>query len=479
MTPRRYLTILLIGAAALITTGAYFYREVNRIPVRIAESDETMLKTDSMRHVFKVTLLNGRAYEAYLSYIHTGEPDDLKKAVNFTKASIGFAASAIVDDDTLDSRVIPIIRRNLEITESISSPQEAAGYLAQFGQNMADVYRETEHIEQDIWISFLEDFVRFQTGEKRALIAYQFSAALAGAILLIMLFFFFRQRLLIRIIETREHDLEELIDLRNEELALLRETQAAAEAADRAKTEFLALMSHELRTPLNAIVGFSEIVKRRDQKWVSQEKTTEYAAAIHSASMHLLHVINDILDLAKIEAGQIQLDESQIELTRLIQRAEMLIRQRAQEKGQILRVDAEPSLPILIADERLVFQILINLLSNAVKFTGQRGEIVAFAALSDDGGLDLGVRDNGIGIEEADLPKVMQPFGQLRQNSSVTHEGTGLGLPLSRRFAELHEASISIESRVGEGTTVTVHFPASRVLARPVVVNKPVAAESL
>jgi signal transduction histidine kinase len=134
---------------------------------------------------------------------------------------------------------------------------------------------------------------------------------------------------------------------------------------------------------------------------------------------------------------------------------------------------------MLIADERLVFQILINLLTNAVKFTGQRGEIVAFAALSGDGGLDLGVRDNGIGIEEADLTKVMQPFGQLRQNSSVTHEGTGLGLPLSRRFAELHEASVSIESRVGEGTTVTVHFPASRVVERPVVLNEPVAAESL
>ena len=465
MSSPRYIIMALVVLSASIAIGVYFDRELSRVPKRIAESNETMLKTDSMRHVFKVSILASRSYEAFLAYLHSGDPSLLKKSVNFSKASVGFASSALSDDQTLAGDLVPFLQHNVEIIQSVSTVEEASTRLAEFQANMDRIYRGSEQIEQDIWLSFQLDFVRFQTNERRALIAYQFSAMLAVVIMLIVGVFFLRQRSLFRVIEARERDLEQMVELRNEELQLLRKTQAAAEAADRAKTEFLALMSHELRTPLNAILGFSEIVKSGDKRWVSEEKTTEYAAAIHSASLHLLNVINDILDLAKIEAGETELYEARIELAPVIERAVSLIRQRSQEKQQAISVEVDEALPILVGDERLILQILINILSNAVKFTGVNGRIVAFASVAPDGGLHLGVRDNGVGIAPEHIDIVMQPFGQLRSNSSVTHEGTGLGLPLTGRFAELHGAAVRIESKLSEGTTVMVHFPANRVAA--------------
>jgi len=465
VTSYRYIVIAMILLLLAIGAGLYFNREFGRVPARIAESDETMLKTDSMRHVFKVSTLASRGYQAFLGYLHSGDKDQLVEAANYSKAAIGFASSALSDDQTLAGGLVPFLRRNVEISETVRSIEEASALVDEFHENMVRIHRDAEHIEQDIWLSFQQDFVRFQTNEKRALIAYQFSAVLAIAVLLIVGFFFLRQRSLFRLIGAREQDLEHMVELRNEELKLLRKTQAAAEAADRAKTEFLALMSHELRTPLNAILGFSEIVKSGDKRLVSEEKTTEYASAIHSASLHLLNVINDILDLAKIEAGEIELYETRIQLIAVIERAVTLIRQRSQEKQQTVTIDVDEALPVLIGDERLVLQILINILSNAVKFTGEQGRIVVFASVASDGGLDLGVRDTGVGIAPEHIDMVMQPFGQLRSNSAVTHEGTGLGLPLTGRFAELHGAAVKIESRLSEGTTVTVHFPPDRIAA--------------
>ncbi|UUX50707.1 ATP-binding protein [Nisaea acidiphila] len=468
MTRGGYLSFGLAFGALLIIVGLYFIREIERIPIRVSESDQTMLRADAIRHAFKVSLLSSRSYEAYLTYLKTGREEDRQQGISLGKAAIGFAASALSNDHPVADQVVPLIRANLAILEKSSSPDAAAASLPVFAANMRSINRETGEIEQGIWQSFQKDFVEFQTSEQRALIAYQLAAALAIGTLLVVVFFFLRQRALLRLIETREEDLEEMIELRNDELDLLRETQAAAQAADRAKTEFLALMSHELRTPLNAIVGFSEIVKSGDQNWVTSEKTIEYAAAIHSAGLHLLNVINDILDLTKIEAGETEINETRLDVSRSLQRASGLLLQRAVQKGLTVQSETDEDLPDLIADERLVFQILINLLSNAIKFTGEGGEIILFAARSKDGGLDLGVRDSGVGIAEEDIPKVMQPFAQLRRNSSVTHEGTGLGLPLSRRFAELHGASVSIESEEDVGTTVTVHFPESRVTSEAV-----------
>lgn len=459
----RYAPVLIVFSVIVFSYLLYLKKEWNLIPVRIAKSDETMLKTDSMRHVFKVSLLCSRAHEAYLNYLHTGNFDQLSKATNSGRAAIGFASSALSDDRTLLAAAVPLIRRNVDISSTVSNVEEAVALLDEYSRNMSRIHRQAGEVEQEIWTSFQKDFVRFQTNEKRAAIAYQFSAALAVVVLLIVGFFFLRKRALLRVIETRERDLGQMVDLRNGELKILRRTQAAAEAADRAKTEFLALMSHELRTPLNAILGFSEIVKSGDKRWVSEEKTTEYASAIHSASLHLLNVINDILDLAKIESGEIELSESRVELASVIERAVGLIRQRSKEKQQVLSVEVDVPSPILIGDERLILQILINILSNAVKFTDHRGQITVFVCVSPSGGLDVGVRDNGVGIAPENIGVVMQPFGQLRSNSAVTHEGTGLGLPLTGRFAELHGASVEIESALAEGTTVTVRFPPDRI----------------
>ncbi len=477
MTSSRNIIIALLVMGLATAAGLYVNRELGQVPVRITESDETMLKADIMRHVFKVSTLAGRGYEAFLGYLHTGDENQLKQAANYSKAAIGFASSALTDDQMLAGDLIPFLRRNVEISETAQSVEEALALADEFRENMAKIYRDAEAREQDIWISFQKDFVRFQTNEQRALIAYQFSAVLAIAVLLIVGFFFLRQRSLFRVIEAREQDLERMVELRNEELQLLRKTQAAAEAADRAKTEFLALMSHELRTPLNAIIGFSEIVKSGDKRLVSGEKTTEYASAIHSASLHLLNVINDILDLAKIEAGETELHETRIQLISVIERSVTLIRQRSQEKHQTVSVEMDRSLPVLIGDERLVFQILINILSNAVKFTGEHGKITVFAAVATSGGLDIGVRDNGVGIASEHIDTVMQPFGQLRLNSAITHEGTGLGLPLTGRFAELHGATVTLESELSKGTTVTIHFPPHRIAAADTPLSQDVDAD--
>lgn len=466
MTRKAYLVFGIVFGSLVLGTGYYFYTELVRIPDRLTDANTKMLQTDSLRHIYKVSLLAGRAYEAYLVFLETGAERERQISINLGKAAIGFASSALSDDKTLAPAVVPLIAENLSIVEGASGRNDAARGLTTYKENMREIYREIQSIEQTIWVSFQRDFVRFQANEHRAAMAYQFGAALAVGILMIVVFFFLRQRSLLRTIEMREVDLEEMIELRNKELVLLRETQAAAQAGDRAKTEFLALMSHELRTPLNAIVGFSEIVKSADQKWASVDKTTEYAEAIHSAGLHLLKVINDILDLAKIEAGETDLKEAEVSLPAIAQRSVDLMRLRLREKRLAVKIDMDPGLPGLIADERLIYQILINLLSNAVKFTDQDGEIAVFANVVADGSLDVGVRDTGTGIAEADLNKVMQPFAQLRRDSSVAHEGTGLGLPLTRRFAELHGATVSLESTLNVGTVVTVRFPANRVSDR-------------
>jgi len=234
-----------------------------------------------------------------------------------------------------------------------------------------------------------------------------------------------------------------------------------AEAASRAKSEFLANMSHELRTPLNAILGFSELISSRAFE-TSIEKHHEYAALINNSGHHLLTLINDVLDLAKIEAGGIVLYDSEIDLPRMIEESMSMVAPRAIANDCMLRANYARDLPLLIADERSIKQILLNLLSNAVKFTPESGEITAFARIESDGGLSFGVQDTGVGIAEEDQARVFQKFGQGRHDVAIMDKGTGLGLPIAKGLVEAHGGHMALESRTGEGTTVTVHFPVSR-----------------
>ena len=237
-----------------------------------------------------------------------------------------------------------------------------------------------------------------------------------------------------------------------------------AEAASRAKSEFLANMSHELRTPLNAILGFSETIFSGT---IKIEKHGEYARIIHQSGHHLLNLINDILDLARIEAGGLKLREGEVNLAHLIGDSMPLMDVRARDGKLTITREIARALPLLHGDDRALKQVLLNLLSNAVKFTPPGGTVTCFARPSVDGGCEFGVRDTGVGIAPDDQERVFQNFGQGRHDVVTLDKGTGLGLPIVKGLVEAHGGTVSLTSTVGEGTVVTVTLPAERVVRTP------------
>jgi signal transduction histidine kinase len=246
------------------------------------------------------------------------------------------------------------------------------------------------------------------------------------------------------------------------ELQLVEEKERA-DVANRAKSQLLANMSHELRTPLNAIIGFAEILKSDIP--LTEARRTDYAKTIHESGMHLLTVINDILDLSKIEAGRVELREELVDLRRAIEACVTIIGERVTEGGLTLDVQIVPELPSLRADESKVKQILLNLMSNAVKFTPKGGRVALAAVLASDGGLQISVEDTGIGMAEEDIPRALAPFTQIDSELHRKYQGTGLGLPLTKSLIELHGGRFEIRSAVGVGTTVIVHLPSERLIA--------------
>jgi len=229
------------------------------------------------------------------------------------------------------------------------------------------------------------------------------------------------------------------------------------EAANRNKSEFLANMSHELRTPLNAILGFSEVLKE-EMFGAVNDKQREYLGDIHSSGQHLLALINDILDLSKIEAGRMELQPSQFDLAALLDNALVLVRERAGRHGLKLQLEVEPEIGVWVADERKVKQIVINLLSNAVKFTPEGGS-VTLRARRTDAGIEVAVIDTGVGIPEADQALVFEEFRQASEDHLGRSEGTGLGLSLAKRFVELHGGSIGVKSAPRLGSTFAFTLP--------------------
>ncbi len=255
------------------------------------------------------------------------------------------------------------------------------------------------------------------------------------------------------------------IRLKNEVLAQsLAAAKLHAEQASEAKSQFLANMSHELRTPLNAILGFSEMIASRTMVR-DVGKHYEYAELIHDSARHLLALINDILDLAKIEAGQMKLDERSIDLPALFADATSLLVARAAAEGVELACENERPHLLVRADPRALKQIMLNLLTNALKFTPSGGAVTAFVRLAPGGGVAFGVRDTGIGIAKEDQVRVFANFGQGRHDIKTFERGTGLGLPIVKGLAEAHGGEVTLKSAVGQGTTVTITLPASRVLA--------------
>jgi two-component system cell cycle sensor histidine kinase PleC len=246
----------------------------------------------------------------------------------------------------------------------------------------------------------------------------------------------------------------------------LAEAKEMADAANRTKSEFLANMSHELRTPLNAIMGFSEVIKNELFGPVGVPEYKQYSDDIYESGAHLLAIINDILDLSKVEAGKFDLNETEIKVPELCRSVLNIVKGRADEAGIKLVKGLPETVPYLLADPRTLKQMLLNLLSNALKFTTSGGTVDLVVAVTDDGGMRFDVRDTGIGIPEDEFETVLSPFGQVDTAHARDHQGTGLGLPLVKAFVEMHGGSIEIESEVGEGTTVTLIFPPDRTVAR-------------
>jgi signal transduction histidine kinase len=258
------------------------------------------------------------------------------------------------------------------------------------------------------------------------------------------------------------------ITWRRQSEAALREAKDAAEAASRAKSQFLATMSHELRTPLNAVIGFSETIAHEAQGRTSQdrqgnERIAEFAQAINDAGRHLLSLINDILDVARIEAGRVDLADQPVDLARLVISARRMMDPAARAAGISLATDVAENLPPVRADERRLRQVLLNLLSNAVKFTPSGGSASIIADRDAEGWLAIAVRDSGIGIAPSDLERVFDPFTQLDGSLARRFQGSGLGLFLSRALAAAHGGTLSLSSSPGLGTTALLRLPPERL----------------
>ncbi|MGE0109072.1 MAG: PAS domain-containing sensor histidine kinase [Bdellovibrionales bacterium] len=236
-----------------------------------------------------------------------------------------------------------------------------------------------------------------------------------------------------------------------------------ADFANRSKSEFLANMSHELRTPLNAIIGFSEII--RDQLFgpVGNEQYVEYAGDIYNSGSLLLSLINDILDMSKIEAGKRDLSEEILDVEQIARDVTRLVAARAKMGKVKLSLVIPPAMPSLRAEERAFKQVLTNLLTNAIKFTPEGGNVSLSASIADNGNMLIEVADTGIGMATDEIPIAMAPFGQIESALSRKNQGTGLGLPLTRALVELHGGTMTIQSKVNEGTSVLLSFKADRV----------------
>ena len=242
------------------------------------------------------------------------------------------------------------------------------------------------------------------------------------------------------------------------------EARRKAEEANLAKSRFLATMSHELRTPLNAILGFSEVMTSEVFGAHSNTAYKEYSGDIHSSGQHLLNLINEILDLSRIEAGKYDLNEEAVSLGHIVEDCRHMLNLRAKAKGQNLKDVIEPGMPKIWADERAIRQVVLNILSNAIKFTPQAGDITLKVGWTAQGGQYVSIIDSGPGIPEDEIPTVMQSFGRGSLALKTAEQGTGLGLPIVKGLVDLHGGNFVLNSRIRIGTEVTFTIPSERVM---------------
>lgn len=255
----------------------------------------------------------------------------------------------------------------------------------------------------------------------------------------------------------------------------LARAKEAAEKGDRAKSEFIANMSHELRTPLNAIIGFSEMIVAETFGPIGQNKYLDYAADIHKSGSHLLSLVSEILELANVEAGQLELREKECRWEQVTGHAVTVLSQPAEDGAINVTVELAENLPAIFADERSLEQIVTQLLSNSIKFTSLGGHVTISVSLTADNAHLLSVTDNGIGLDSEDIQKILQPFGRVDGALTRKYEGTGLGLPMVNALVQLHGGDLAFESNPTGGTVVQVLFPPLRTVS---ATPRPLAAAS-
>jgi two-component system cell cycle sensor histidine kinase PleC len=240
-----------------------------------------------------------------------------------------------------------------------------------------------------------------------------------------------------------------------------------AELASRVKSEFIANMSHELRTPLNAIIGFSKLLSEQGERKLTTAEVADYANLIHDAAGHLLAVINNILDISKIQSGKCALDARELNLAEVVSASASSFRLMAQSAGLKLVEDVAPDVPIVFGDSVKLRQVFTNLISNALKFTRSGGSVTIKVARAVHGGATIQVNDTGVGMSEEDVAVALTPFGQVDATHARWREGTGLGLPIAQALVQLHGGDLTIRSRKDVGTEVTVLLPLPRAQAAP------------
>ncbi len=311
----------------------------------------------------------------------------------------------------------------------------------------------------------------------RFMLSYEPSLMIMGGILVGAQAFFYliadRFRLSVLSILSHKAEKETLIAELETARSISEEARRRAEEANLAKSRFLATMSHELRTPLNAILGFSEVMRNEVMGPVGNESYKEYIADINNSGQHLLNVINEILDLSRIEAGRHQLQEEAIRLVNVVDDAFHMVQMKAKAKDISIVTQYEENLPLIWADEKAVRQITLNLLSNALKFTPQGGTIWLKAGWTSSGGQYLSVKDTGPGIAEEEIPIVLSSFGQGSIAIKSAEQGSGLGLPIVQALVHMHDGKFDLQSKLREGTEVIASFPRSRVLEVMPPVHEP------
>lgn len=302
----------------------------------------------------------------------------------------------------------------------------------------------------------------------RLILSFEPAPLVMGSILIgsQVFFYFVANRFRISILSSmaHHHERENLIAELETAKSMSEEARRRAEEANLAKSRFLATMSHELRTPLNAILGFSEVMQGEVLGPLGNDTYKGYITDIHASGTHLLKVINEILDLSRIEAGRYELREEAIKLAHIVEEANQMVALKARTKGVDISLHAEENLPLIWADEKAVRQIALNLLSNALKFTPTGGKITIRVGWTSLGGQYFSVRDTGPGIPEEEIPVVLSSFGQGSIAIKSAEQGTGLGLPIVQALMHMHEGRFDLKSVLREGTVVTASFPRTRVL---------------